>query len=119
MNKVNEQRIKLRIDYANETQEMFENNIPKYADWLENKLAALTEQNLNKHGVSNKRDDFLDAQTTPTEPLPAEGSAKGVSVELTDEDIKWLHQKPVDMDWIKDWIKGYDRRVAPFAHNKT
>lgn len=55
MDKVNEQRIKLRIDYANETQEMFEDNIPKYADWLENKLASLTEQNLNKHGVSNKR----------------------------------------------------------------
>ena len=42
----------------------------------------------------------------------AEGAAvgnsavgKGVSVELTEDDIKWLHQKPVDTDWIK----GYDR----------
>jgi hypothetical protein len=39
------------------------------------------------------------------EQLGNEGSAKSVSVELTDEDIKWLHQKPVDTDWIK----GYDR----------
>jgi hypothetical protein len=32
-------RIKLRIEYARETNKLFSDNIPLYADWLEKKLA--------------------------------------------------------------------------------
>ena len=39
MTKVNEQRIKLRIEYSRETDLIFSDNIPAYADWLEKKLA--------------------------------------------------------------------------------
>jgi hypothetical protein len=46
MNKVSEQRIKLRIDYSRETDLVFSDNIPAYADWLEKKLA------LSQHDVS-------------------------------------------------------------------
>ena len=39
MNKVSEERMKLRIEYSRETDLIFIDNIPAYADWLENKLA--------------------------------------------------------------------------------
>ena len=39
MNKVSEERMKLRIDYSRETDLIFSDNIPAYADWLEQKLA--------------------------------------------------------------------------------
>lgn len=39
MNKVSEERMKLRIEYSRETDLIFSDNIPAYADWLENKLA--------------------------------------------------------------------------------
>jgi len=39
MNKVGEERMKLRIEYSRETDLIFSDNIPAYADWLENKLA--------------------------------------------------------------------------------
>jgi hypothetical protein len=46
MNKVSEERIKLRIEYSRETDLIFSDNIPAYADWLEEKLA------LSQHDVS-------------------------------------------------------------------
>lgn len=46
MNKVSEQRMKLRIEYSRETDLIFSDNIPLYADWLEKKLA------LSQHDVS-------------------------------------------------------------------
>lgn len=45
MNKVSEQRMKLRIEYSRETDLIFSDNIPAYADWLEKKLA------LSQHDV--------------------------------------------------------------------
>lgn len=39
MNKVSEERMKLRIEYSRETDLIFSDNIPAYADWLENKLS--------------------------------------------------------------------------------
>ena len=39
MTKVSEQRMKLRIEYSRETDLIFSDNIPAYADWLEKKLA--------------------------------------------------------------------------------
>lgn len=36
---VSEGRMKLRIQYSRETDLIFSDNIPQYADWLENKLA--------------------------------------------------------------------------------
>ena len=39
MTKVSEQRMKLRIEYSRETDFVFSDNIPAYADWLEKKLA--------------------------------------------------------------------------------
>lgn len=39
MTKVSEQRMKLRIEYSRETDLIFSDNIPAYADWLEQKLA--------------------------------------------------------------------------------
>lgn len=39
MNKVSEERMKLRIEYSRETDLIFSDNIPAYADWLEQKLA--------------------------------------------------------------------------------
>ena len=38
MTKVSEQRMKLRIEYSRETDLIFSENIPAYADWLEKKL---------------------------------------------------------------------------------
>ena len=48
MNKVSEQRMKLRIEYSRETDLIFSDNIPAYADWLEKKLA------LSQHDVSGE-----------------------------------------------------------------
>lgn len=39
MTKVSEQRMKFRIEYSRETDLIFSDNIPAYADWLEKKLA--------------------------------------------------------------------------------
>jgi len=39
INIVSEERMKLRIEYSRETDLIFSDNIPAYADWLENKLA--------------------------------------------------------------------------------
>ena len=41
MTRVSDQRIKLRITYKKETDKIFSDNIPKYADWLECELANL------------------------------------------------------------------------------
>lgn len=41
MEKISEERIKLRIEYSRETEQIFHGNIPAYADWLENKLALI------------------------------------------------------------------------------
>jgi hypothetical protein len=46
MNKVSEERMKLRVEYSRETDLIFSDNIPAYADWLEKKLA------LSQHDVS-------------------------------------------------------------------
>lgn len=39
MKKVSEERMKLRIEYSRKTDLIFSDNIPAYADWLENKLS--------------------------------------------------------------------------------
>jgi hypothetical protein len=41
MIRVSDQRMRLRITYLRETDEIFSDNIPKYADWLECELANL------------------------------------------------------------------------------
>jgi len=38
---VSENRMKLRIEYARETDKIFSDNIPLYADWLEERLAQI------------------------------------------------------------------------------
>jgi hypothetical protein len=43
---VNENRIKLRLQYSRETDLLFSENIPLYADWLEKKLAGICEHEL-------------------------------------------------------------------------
>jgi hypothetical protein len=53
MKKVSEQRMKLRIEYSRETDLIFSDNIPAYADWLEEKLA------LSQHDVSNSFDEGI------------------------------------------------------------
>jgi hypothetical protein len=42
--RVSDQRMMLRVLYARETNELFEDNIPKYADWLETKLAEFIDK---------------------------------------------------------------------------
>jgi hypothetical protein len=52
MNKVSINRMHLRIEYTRETDLLFSDNIPKYADWLEIKLAAILnefEQSINNN----------------------------------------------------------------------
>ena len=39
MGQVNENRMRLRIEYSRETDLIFSDNISAYADWLEKKLA--------------------------------------------------------------------------------
>ena len=46
-------RIRLRIEYARETDKLFSDNIPAYADWLEVKLAKAEAKNLPTDVVSN------------------------------------------------------------------
>ncbi len=41
MEQVNENRMRLRIEYSRETDFLFSENIPAYANWLEKKLALL------------------------------------------------------------------------------
>lgn len=53
MNKVSEERMKLRIEYSRETDLIFSDNIPAYADWLENKLA------LRQPPVSGRSEQFI------------------------------------------------------------
>ena len=43
MKTVSEERMTLRVQYSRETDEIFSDNIPKYSDWLETKLAALRQ----------------------------------------------------------------------------
>lgn len=40
MQKVSEERMKLRLDYSRETDLIFSDNIPLYADWLESRLTS-------------------------------------------------------------------------------
>lgn len=47
------ERIMLRIQYAKETDKLFSDNIPAYADWLEVRLAKLEAKNLPTDDVSN------------------------------------------------------------------
>jgi len=42
--RVSDQRMMLRVLYARERNELFEDNIPKYADWLETKLAEYIDK---------------------------------------------------------------------------
>jgi hypothetical protein len=46
--RVSDQRIMLRVLYARETNELFEENIPKYGDWLETKLAKYIYKLINQ-----------------------------------------------------------------------
>jgi hypothetical protein len=39
MKPVSEERMRLRLEYSRETDLIFSDNIPAYADWLEKKLA--------------------------------------------------------------------------------
>jgi hypothetical protein len=39
MKPVSEERMRLRIEYSRETDLIFSDNIPAYADWLEKRLA--------------------------------------------------------------------------------
>ena len=57
MTKVSEQRMKLRIEYSRETDFVFSDNIPAYADWLEKKL-ALSKQPVS--GRSEQLKEFAD-----------------------------------------------------------
>ena len=43
MKKVSEERMRLRVEYSRETDLIFSDNIPAYADWLEKKLALIYE----------------------------------------------------------------------------
>jgi hypothetical protein len=47
MKQVSEERIRLRVEYSRETDLIFSDNIPAYADWLERKL-ALRQPHVNK-----------------------------------------------------------------------
>ena len=48
MKKVSEARMYLRVEYTRETDEIFSDNIPKYADWLEAKLADSPDVNIKR-----------------------------------------------------------------------
>lgn len=54
MNQVSEDRIKLRIEYSRETDLIFSDNIPAYADWLEKKLASIQQD------VTSQRNQLID-----------------------------------------------------------
>lgn len=56
----------------------------------------LYTEHLHKHGVGGP----ASASVSDGEQLGNEGSAKSVSVELSEEDLKWLHQKPIDTSWM-------------------
>jgi hypothetical protein len=43
MSTVSEERMRLRIEYSRETNLIFSDNIPAYADWLEKRLAVVSE----------------------------------------------------------------------------
>ena len=60
MNKVNEARMLLRVEYSRETKELFSENIPKYADWLEIRLASLGQPPVNSDiRVNNYKLNYL------------------------------------------------------------
>ena len=56
MKELSEQRMKLRIEYSRETGLLFSDNIPAYADWLENKLASI-QHDVNK--LAERLDNIL------------------------------------------------------------
>lgn len=57
MKKVSEQRMKLRIEYSRQTDLIFSDNIPAYADWLEKKL-ALSQNDVNSQ-TKLKAEEFI------------------------------------------------------------
>lgn len=44
MTQVSIERMQLRVEYTRETDLLFSDNIPKYADWLEIKLAKIQKE---------------------------------------------------------------------------
>lgn len=46
--KVSHERMKLRVQYSRETDLIFSDNIPAYADWLEKKLAYIATIDIDK-----------------------------------------------------------------------
>lgn len=60
--------IKLRIEYAKEMGELFSDNLPKYADWLEKNLAKVKHDNqgyrlLIEGEQISYGDEYLDSNT--------------------------------------------------------
>jgi hypothetical protein len=51
MNKVSEQRMKLRIEYSRETDLVFSDNIPAYSDWMEKKLALSQDAVIGSYAI--------------------------------------------------------------------
>jgi hypothetical protein len=54
MKQVSKNRMLLRVEYARETELIFSDDIPKYADWLEIKLAKIlnvSEEITNNSGI--------------------------------------------------------------------
>lgn len=46
MTKVSKERMELRVIYSRETDLIFSDNIPLYADWLEKKLSEKLKNNI-------------------------------------------------------------------------
>ena len=59
LTKVSEERMKLRVEYSRETDLIFIDNIPAYADWLEKKL-ALHQQPVGGELNCEQLCDFLE-----------------------------------------------------------
>lgn len=59
MEKVNNDRMYLRVEYSRETDELFSDNIPKYADWLETKLASLLQSPVMRSLLAENVDSVI------------------------------------------------------------
>ena len=96
-NKVGEKRIALRVLYTRETDLLFEDNIPKYADWLEIKLAEYfgnINELLKKYFKDTPREKVLE-NWAKSEKFDNIGPTRDEFLEQIQRgnDVPLLHQK--------------------------
>jgi hypothetical protein len=95
MKQVNEERMRLRIEYSRETNLIFSDNIPAYADWLEKRLAAVNETQQTDASVLSKLDEMIE-QAQESEKIFEQHNM--VSSELTSGAMAQAYKN------VKQWI---------------